>query len=66
MGNNISKKNYFKEKEDLRIKAMINYDIRIREYKSKCHGNYIDYMEWCRLQYEFECIYDDSNYTCFD
>jgi hypothetical protein len=72
MGSNSSKKNYFKEKEDLRIKASMRYDLRIKIYNSLDHGNFEDYIERCRKQYELECIpkscdEDSKPYeNCFD
>ena len=59
MGGNSSKDNYdynLKEQEDLRMKALINYDRRLKSYNNLYHGCFIDYVEWCRKKYELECI----------
>jgi hypothetical protein len=56
MGSNSSKENYFKAQQELRTRATINYDRRLREYKFSHHGYYINYLEWCRDQYERECM----------
>jgi hypothetical protein len=36
--------------------AAINFHKRIKEYNYAYHGMYYDYVEWCRAQYELECI----------
>lgn len=36
--------------------AAINFHKRIRAYNYAYHGLYCDYVEWCRAQYELECI----------
>lgn len=56
MGLTLSSDNSFREQEDLRRRAEINYDRRIRAYNYVYHGYFIDYIEWCRVQYELECI----------
>ena len=62
-----SSRDNFKEQEDLRMKALINYDRRIKSYNFAYHGYFMDYVEWCRGQYELECIPEycrrGSNYT---
>lgn len=55
MGLTSSRDNNFREQEDLRMKALINYDRRIKSYNFAYHGYYLDYVEWCRGQYELEC-----------
>ncbi len=51
-----SSRDNFREQEDLRMKALINYDRRIKSYNFAYHGYFMDYVEWCRGQYELECI----------
>ena len=36
--------------------AQRKFDFRIRNYNYAYHGSYIDYVHWCRAQYELECI----------
>ncbi len=40
----------------LRREASINFHNRIKNYHYAYHGDYIEYVEWCRGQYEFECL----------
>lgn len=47
--------------------AAINFHKRIQGYNYAYHGPYQFYVEWCRAQYELECIppscRQGSNYT---
>lgn len=36
--------------------AAINFHKRIQSYNYAYHGPYCYYVEWCRSQYELECI----------
>ena len=59
MGSKFTKSCEYKAKQsDLSLEeiAAINYHKRIREYNFAYHGYYLDYIEWCRAQYELECI----------
>jgi len=56
MGGNSSRESYAKEERELKIKAARNFHNRIQMYHYAYHGNYIEYVEWCRAQYELECI----------
>lgn len=59
MGSKISKSCQYKAKQpelSLEEIAAINYHKRVNEYNFAYHGYYIDYIEWCRAQYELECI----------
>jgi hypothetical protein len=57
MGSKFSRSNQYKREEDsLEIIAARNYHRRVREYDYAYHGYYLDYIEWCRAQYELECI----------
>lgn len=46
---NYSEKNWERE-------AAINFHKRIQSYHYAYHGSYTNYIEWCRAQYELECI----------
>ena len=59
MGGNSSKELHFREQEEIRKKAHINYDRRIKSYNIEYHGDYMKYIEVCRIQYEL----DISKYT---
>jgi len=50
-----SSRDNFRVQEDLRTKATINYDSRLKSYNYAYHGYFMDYVEWCRRQYELEC-----------
>ena len=56
MGGNSSRESYAKEQSKLELNADINFHKRIRGYNYAYHGYYTDYVEWCRAQYELECI----------
>lgn len=51
----------FREREHLRMKAVKKYDRRIKSYNFAYHGYSMDYVEWCRRQYELECM--SENFT---
>jgi hypothetical protein len=36
--------------------ASRNFDLRIRSYSYAHHGNYINYVNYCRDLYELECL----------
>lgn len=52
MGGNSSRE----QQPDLEVTAAINFQKRIRGYNYAYHGPYHYYVEWCRAQYELECI----------
>lgn len=59
MGSKSSKLSEYKLKQqeiNLEEIAARNYHKRMDEYNYAHHGYYIDYIEWCRAQYELECI----------
>jgi hypothetical protein len=58
MGNNSSKRNqeYLIEQQKLQEQALRNFNARVKSYSYPYHGSYIEYIEWCRAQYELECI----------
>jgi hypothetical protein len=41
---------------DPREAAIRNFNLRVKSYSYSHHGPYYDYIEWCRAQYELECI----------
>ena len=47
---------------ELQEKALRNYDARINNYNYAYHGPYINYINWCRAEYELECIPDCCRY----
>lgn len=56
MGNNSS--NQLKE-ETLKTEAMRKFNIRVNSYSYAHHGNHFEYIQWCRAQYQLDCI--DAN-----
>jgi len=60
-----SSSNYVEK--DWKKEAAIKFHKRIREYNYAYHGPYCEYIEWCRAQYELECIPEwmrcGTNYT---
>lgn len=68
MGNTSSYRE--KERERTRIlyaelqeKALRNFDARVRNYHYAYHGPYVEYVEWCRMEYEMECIPEVCRYS---
>ena len=53
MGGNSSRE---KSDADYKLEAAINFHKRIKSYHYAYHGNYIEYVEYCRAQYQLECI----------
>lgn len=41
---------------DLEAEAMRRYNIRVKGYNYLHHGNYCDYLQWCRGMYELDCL----------
>jgi hypothetical protein len=56
MGTNSSRQDYLIQEQKLQVEAMRKFNIRVKGYSYPHHGNYIDYIEWCRAQYELDCI----------
>jgi hypothetical protein len=56
MGNNSSKKTQSFDQEKLKEEALKNFNIRIKSYSYAHHGSHYEYIQWCRAQYELECI----------
>jgi hypothetical protein len=53
MGNNNSSNQIQENLEDIALK---NFNIRVNSYSYPHHGPYHQYIEWCRAQYQLECI----------
>ena len=56
MGGNSSRDYYAKQQAELELNAAKNYHKRVKGYNYAYHGPYYTYIEWCRAQYELECI----------
>ena len=60
MGNNSSKKSESIDKEKIEEKikeeAFKKFNARIHSYNYAQHGSHYEYIQWCRAQYELECI----------
>ena len=59
MGNNLCCDDTIEESNrmsTLELNATINFQKRLREYHYAYHGPYTNYVEWCKAQYELECI----------
>jgi hypothetical protein len=63
MGSSESKNNNFQVAQNYAIQeALKNFNIRINSYSYPQHGPYSQYIEWCRSQYELECIPQSCRY----
>lgn len=59
MGNsNSSRTDNLIEEQRLALEAQSKFDFRIKNYNYAYHGSYIDYVHWCRAQYELDCLPD--------
>jgi hypothetical protein len=47
---------YFIKQQMLEAEALKRFNIRVNSYSYPHHGPYIQYIEWCRAQYELDCI----------
>jgi hypothetical protein len=56
MGSNTSTNYNSEKKAQLEAFALRNFNIRVKAYSYPHHGSYYDYIEWCRAEYELECI----------
>jgi hypothetical protein len=45
-----------KSDEQLEREAMENFNLRVKNYSYPHHGPYHEYIDWCRAQYQLECI----------
>jgi hypothetical protein len=53
MGNNSSRQI---KKDKLKKEAMEKLNMRINSYDYQVHGNHFEYINWCRAQYQLDCI----------
>ena len=59
MGNsNSSRTEALIEEKRLEEEAMRKFNYRVRTYSYPHHGPYHEYIEWCRGQYELDCLPD--------
>ena len=56
MGGNSSREIRYISSREAKLEALRNFDRRIEGYSYAYHGNYTEYVEWCREQFELECI----------
>lgn len=59
MGNQSSKqakKENLIKQQKLQEEALRNFNIRVSTYSYPHHGQHNAYIEWCRAQYEVECV----------
>jgi hypothetical protein len=55
MGNNSSNQSS-NSQQKLIDEATRKFNIRVKSYSFPHHGPYYEYIEWCRAQYELDCI----------
>ncbi len=51
-----------KSDAELEAEAMRRFNIRVKGYSYAHHGPYYDYIEWCRAQYQLDCIPPQCQY----
>jgi hypothetical protein len=54
--------NVIKNEQQLILQATRNYNLRIIQYNHLIHGSFYDYSQWCRNQFELECIPESCRY----
>lgn len=47
---------------ELQILAAKKFHVRMRGYNYALHGSYVDYVQWCRGQFELDCLPDYVKY----
>jgi hypothetical protein len=64
MGNNSAKQKQSEIiiQQKLNEQALKNFDLRVKSYSYAYHGPYYQYIEFCRAQYELECIPECCRY----
>jgi hypothetical protein len=50
------------EPDEIKIQAARKYHERMRSYNYFIHGPYEHYVEWCRGQFQLECMPDHLRY----
>lgn len=48
--------NVYKTDEQLEKEALQKYNLRVRAYNHVYHGQYFEYLEWCKAQYYLDCM----------
>ena len=61
MGSNSSKQSS-NSQQKLIDEANRKFNIRVKAYSYPHHGPYYAYIEWCRAQYELDCLPDSLKY----
>ena len=56
MGSSNSTSYWERAQIELEAEALRRYNIRVKGYSNLYHGNYFEYLEWCKAMYELECI----------
>ena len=59
MGNLCSSSNnkeYLISQQMLEEEALRRFNARVNSYSYAHHGSYVEYIQWCRGQYQLECI----------
>jgi hypothetical protein len=65
MGSSSSKESkamQIRQQQELQEKALYNFNQRIASYSYPHHGPYDIYIQWCRAEYELECLPDSCRY----
>jgi hypothetical protein len=64
MGCSSSRENHnmIMDEDELHERALHNFNIRIANYSYAHHGPYHKYVQWCRAEYELECIPEYCRY----
>ena len=56
MGTNSSKKSQPIDEEKIKEEALKKFNARISSYNYPQHGSHYEYIQWCRTQYQLDCI----------
>jgi hypothetical protein len=56
MGINLSKKSQPIDEEKIKEEALRKFNTRISSYNYAQHGSHYEYIQWCRTQYQLDCI----------
>ena len=56
MGINLSKKSQPIDEEKIKEEALKKFNARISSYNYAQHGSHYEYIQWCRTQYQLDCI----------
>ena len=44
------------DEEKIKKEALKKFNIKISSYNYAQHGSHYEYIQWCRAQYELDCI----------